>query len=345
MSVLVANVKCMLCKEEFPAKLDEVYVEHMKEHHRASTSIELLFWLAYLDKQDKLENQLKVIVGRKNPDAVEPFQIENAVTVEVDSNELYENVDISEALECFMEVKNETKDKPKRKKSKMKYKIVNGRKLKIMPAKHGVECDCGIQFKSKYEKINHIRTVHKQYFNCDRCRRGIYRKEEDYLNHMATKHPKPKSNVCDVCDMVFKDSNEKYEHKSRTHDSTEYKCQTCDKILIGRLRFKKHSNSHKRKIEKIKCELCGKAIVDMKLHMNTMHLSDNEKKLKCDMCGKGFAYKHSLKEHTMIHTQEKSFLCRFGCGFGSRTPGNRSKHEIKHKMNMEIISSEYAKEV
>ena len=41
-----------------------------------------------------------------------------------------------------------------------------------------------------------------------------------------------------------------------------------------------------------------------------------------------------LKDQKINHSDDKPFLSRFGFGFGSKSDGNRTKHEIKRHQDI-----------
>ena len=62
------------------------------------------------------------------------------------------------------------------------------------------------------------------------------------------------------------------------------------------------------------------------MHMKTMHATGEENMFQCDVCHKAFASNQKLREHIVIHSEERPFKCRF-CDFGSKSAGNLRKHE------------------
>ena len=52
---------------------------------------------------------------------------------------------------------------------------------------------------------------------------------------------------------------------------------------------------------------------------------------------KKFPTKGKLKSHSVVHLKEKPYVCRFGCDYAAKSPGNRTKHEIKrHNAKSEL---------
>merc|ERR1712098_416005 len=58
MKTLVKTTKCIFCDGHIPASYDQVYLNHMNDHHRAFVNIEFLFQISLLCDDDL--NSLKV---------------------------------------------------------------------------------------------------------------------------------------------------------------------------------------------------------------------------------------------------------------------------------------------
>ena len=83
--------------------------------------------------------------------------------------------------------------------------------------------------------------------------------------------------------------------------------------------------------EKVPCTKCGKLLTSKKMsdHMQSFHMSDDQKNYKCDTCGKGFGTRRSFEEHKNIHTGEKPFNCKF-CPASFASSGNKAMHQRIH---------------
>ena len=67
------------------------------------------------------------------------------------------------------------------------------------------------------------------------------------------------------------------------------------------------------------------------------NMAHTDKQFSCDLCGKGFFSDARLKIHIVVHFDGRPFVCHFGCGFGNKSAGNRTKHEIhKHNAKSEL---------
>jgi len=205
-----------------------------------------------------------------------------------------------------------------------------------------IGCKCDIRFRSIKARIRHKQVVHKNWFGCDSCV-AVFKTLELLNQHSAKRHPNgpkwSKSNVCGECGMVVKHYSQMSAHIAFYHDDTVYNCDKCGMDKKGKARMKKHMKSHElreKHYQPKECPECKKIVRNMPLHQKTMHMIDELKPLSCEVCGKRFGINKALKEHVVIHTDVRAFECRYGCGFASKTAGNRTKHEIqKHNAKSE----------
>ena len=66
----------------------------------------------------------------------------------------------------------------------------------------------------------------------------------------------------------------------------------------------------------------------LKRHKTT---HDPNKKYKWEVCSKSFSLPQYLKEHKVVHTNERPFVCKFpGCGKSFRQAGKLSIHRKEH---------------
>jgi len=173
-----------------------------------------------------------------------------------------------------------------------------------------------------------------------------------HVNHSEGSPEDPSRLSCRFCQysvkMERKDSLIK--HLQRKH--TEYKCSMCEEIfncvkdnLSPFKRFLNHnSEKHQDKarfsfnlrLENQGEHLCTKcsssfsSLARMYYHMATQHPEKGSERYKCIFCTFSIKSKnHSLLEHLMIHTGEKSCVCKF-CGKKFRAKKTLLNHERLH---------------
>ena len=192
------------------------------------------------------------------------------------------------------------------------------------------ECGPNKTFTSEYSKNYHLRTKHSlmRTFLCTQCPRK-FKQQFELEIHLEKKHkPKPKS--CPFCSYYHENASYVASHIKGTHEDHPVTCAVCGEVKKNKQTLKKHQRVHK----KVECPECGIELNQwtLKQHLVAKHGNEEFKSVTCDYCGKGFASKHGLRDHRMIHEDARPFPCRFeNCDFSSKTSGNRKKHEIgKH---------------
>ena len=392
MKTLVETTKCIFCDGHIPASYDQVYINHMNDHHRAFVNIEFLYQLSLLGfaDLDSLNVNFDLKITSKftetlpaNQSVIHDIIKESDLIKNFDHNSASEdpeqNIKVNE-YEIKREIPVEEKErlekikdsaiKKKRTRRKSKDEKRNGIKsfvsdsvgvkddaesnyleeLKeekdtkgsfIKKEKKGnwtkTVCHCNIKFKNKGARLRHNKIVHKNWFACDQCKRGVYEKEEDLILHLKEIHPngpKNKSNICDDCGFVVPHWYKMAAHKADKHDYSIHQCEICAASIQGKRTFKRHLNKHERKKVLKQCLECNKLVKDMDRHKGKMHLINELKPFACENCEKRFAFEFDLRNHMLIHSDLRPFICRYGCGFGSKSAGNRTKHENNKHINI-----------
>ena len=78
--------------------------------------------------------------------------------------------------------------------------------------------------------------------------------------------------------------------------------------------------------EKKECQICGKMILDLTLHMK---VHSDIKPFKCEICDKEFKRKNELTAHQKYHTGAKPFKCKL-CSKGFGSSSNLAMHMRTH---------------
>ena len=154
----------------------------------------------------------------------------------------------------------------------------------------------------------HVKTIHdnKLPFKCTfpNCQKE-YRRKSELIEHERI-HFGIKPFVCDICKKSFNIKSNLNSHFKYHSEIRPFKCSFCDK---------------KFKINK-----------DLKDHIKNYHFKI--KKYVCNLCGKWFGKLSLLKTHSVTHTNEKKYQCKFeGCGKLFKGKRGMEKHYAFHMQN------------
>lgn len=134
---------------------------------------------------------------------------------------------------------------------------------------------------------------------------------------------------CTQCDKSFAKMRY-YKQHLLIHDGdstgNKYYCKPCKRLFLGPYLFNQHIMSpsfkecHEDAVATGRappwrvCEECDKKFgsnQQLEDHKRQVHLGSNN--LKCDVCDKTFSFRHCLKRHMRIHTDQRAYGCS-GCG-------------------------------
>ena len=159
--------------------------------------------------------------------------------------------------------------------------------------------ECGASFGKHHLLTQHL-YVHTGVlpFNCSKCDKAFMT-----LAH-RNRHEKVHDGYkCTQCSETFETWSKLRVHVKTAHPRI-YKCSDCDKTFKMACRLKEHAAVHLTERRVFKCKECDRTFVrksNLKTHVFSQHR--DEKRFICEVesCGKGFAHKHSLKKHAVIH--------------------------------------------
>ena len=138
-----------------------------------------------------------------------------------------------------------------------------------------------------------------------------------------------------ACGILFSTIEEKRKHERSVHKTKEH-CDKCGKVFIGNGYLKSHIKSvHERKSLDLKCTFpeCDKVFTNRSnrtWHINTIHFPN---KYKCEICNKTCGNLDQLKDHGLIHNDERSFQCK-DCDQKFRRRGLLIDHKRKHEKSV-----------
>ena len=186
-------------------------------------------------------------------------------------------------------------------------------------------CRCDLEFTDEAAKAKHMIKFHNK-FKCPECPMtfGSTFGLRYHMQHAQEKHqPDYGKTTCSICGARFKSFKFLKEHKKSIHKTGEKRsCPYCGEMVHD---VRKHIRQAHNNAEE--CEVCGKKVKNLENHFLTVHGADENKRFRCETCGKGFVLKEKMIAHQVVHSEERPFRCKHGCGFAAKTLGNCKKHE------------------
>ncbi|KAK3858663.1 hypothetical protein Pcinc_035169 [Petrolisthes cinctipes] len=135
------------------------------------------------------------------------------------------------------------------------------------------------------------------------------------------------------CSAAFKTSSDLRRHE-RLHTGVKpYKCTVCDYACAIKSNLAVHMKLNHFKGAKFSCTKCEF------LGNSRKQLKDHEKShanvlLQCELCDHVSTSNTGLRQHMLIHSQEKPYQCRY-CAFTCKTTGNLRYH-MRNKHGCEV---------
>ena len=239
------------------------------------------------------------------------------------------------------------------------------------------ECNCGIEFSGRYERVQHHRFYHSKLpsFACQYCTKlnafttnEMVNEHEEYWH----KHWCPEDGCAFSCESEKKLQNHLFrEHKypmpakqTENNEKVTICCEICGKQFDNKKSLRYHKDVHKEEV--LPCPHCDKVFhrkLNYGLHISQMHSGQTficetcsatftsrrnlklhiaahheERKLQCHLCPKAFTQANKLKQHmTSVHIKDTPFKCKYGCGRAYNDKSNLRQHERRQHEDDPLI--------
>ena len=160
------------------------------------------------------------------------------------------------------------------------------------------ECDaCEKQFTTSHNLKHHIRNIH--IINCQEFK-------------------------CDDCEYVTNNVQNLKPHKDTTH--RRINCPVCDRAFNKNSLSNHLKNIHGNESQREFCNICGKVLKHLKVHMEKIHQSGDNIH-KCELCSYSTNTRLRLIYHIKaLHTLVRDFKCS-NCDYKSYSKGKLSEHQ------------------
>ena len=105
------------------------------------------------------------------------------------------------------------------------------------------------------------------------------------------RNPGPFTNdvSCSKCNLTFSTPEKMSIHEKRVHDDRVLKCDTCKKVLIGKMKYINHQAAHKSS----ECKVCDLWVMVNSLKKHEKKCSGNVPEFSCELCN----YKSDRKDN------------------------------------------------
>ncbi|CAG9573576.1 unnamed protein product [Danaus chrysippus] len=203
--------------------------------------------------------------------------------------------------------------------------------------------DCSKVARGYRSFIRHIRTHNRDLRHCCEYCNEIFSSISKLKLHKVKEHRFVFKTKCTSCGASFDTVEQLNEHKalfvkdakkikiSETikEESTEMKCDHCEKVFKTRANLLQHKLLHTERIRNFACHICGKMFFTKGTLVTHMVTHEDTKPFKCDHCPLTFRAKGNLISHISLHSGLKPFICE-QCGKSFRVKRHLMSHSIVH---------------
>ncbi|XP_053699067.1 zinc finger protein 665-like [Sabethes cyaneus] len=199
---------------------------------------------------------------------------------------------------------------------------------------------CGRWFRARSSWYNHeLKHRHavgregkpEHEFLCEVCAKS-FKDKKSLKDHLEIVHQGIKRFRCDICNKCFTRNGSLAEHKLIQHAGIkQFSCNICGKAFGKEDSLKTHLTVHLGK--RFRCEVCSKTFLKrafLNAHIGKAHPSENgPKPFACSVCKKSFSSSYHLKNHQLIHTNDRPQRCE-QCGASFRQKQQLKVHMYQH---------------
>lgn len=282
-------------------------------------------------REDHQPTSTDLIVDTLNVDEVQIVEIQ----MKNDLNAKAEKLDADYAISLAEEDNNQDDKnsyKPNRKslrtenkkrkqtiKSNSAHSIADNRKSKAIKLLKNKDVWCHLCDKTfdqprryrQHMRYKHIPDIMP--FACDQCPK-FFASEKKKLQHSASHRPveQKKIHPCPECDRTFSRAENVNLHIRRVHMGVRsFVCEECGKALASKGALSRHQMTHSdaRPFKCNDCKKCFKELPALKKHLETHSAVSFE----CLLCGHRSTTRYTLREHMLVHSDEKRYECQY-CG-------------------------------
>ena len=174
---------------------------------------------------------------------------------------------------------------------------------------------CQEEFSTTVGRNRHHRTVHEDVrnFRCNQCEK-CFKRPAHLASHVKSIHVEERPWKCKECDFSSRREDTLKLH-SAIHRGTRdrsHQCDLCPQSFYRRSTLTNHIRIHTGD-RPHHCNLCKssyKTSGDLSSHQR-VHFEKDRWTFPCVECDKSFTSKSSLKRHSLQHTGESPFKCKF----------------------------------
>ena len=166
---------------------------------------------------------------------------------------------------------------------------------------------CHAHFQTKGYLTTHVSRKHGvKCLPCPHCDKNLS-SQGNLDRHTKSRHPDKHGYVCSFCTLVF-DKITTYRIHLKTHVSTRFACDVCDKSFDKPSQLKDHTHSHTNE-KGFKCDTCTSQF-PTRLRLIRHNKIHQPRREACDQCEASFHEKAGLRRHlASVHSDEQNFAC------------------------------------